>query len=323
MNFSVQQLGIGALAGVATAMLSVGMASGSALGLFAYFLSAFPLMVAGLGWGFVAAIVAAASAALFSSFMISPSFTAVLGATTLLPSLTAVWYFALARPAEEIGGPEGKLAWFPLADTLLRTAGAVAAGFIVTGALIGYGPQFIRANVDLIVERMRTIDPQFQPSPGFEDSMTSLLTVVLPFFQTGFWFAVLAANLYLAAKLARTSGRFARPADNWPLTLRLPQRGLIAFGIALAAAFIPGSIGHAAAAVAGALAAGFVMAGLARVHSSTRGKPWRPVAIWVAYVLVLFFLPALVAFLIAGLMETGRFVPVSDTGGAKSSQSNT
>lgn len=318
MNFSVQQLGIGALAGVATALLSVGMASGSVLGLFAYFLSAFPLMVAGLGWGFSSALVSAASAALFAGSMISPSFALVLTATTLFPALTAVWYFALARPAEEIGGPEGKLAWFPLADTLLRTAGAVAAGIIATGALIGYGPQFVRANVGLFVERMRAIDPQFQPAAGFEDSLTSLLTIALPFFQAGSWFAVLAANLYLAAKLARASGRLGRPADNWPQTLRLPQVGLIGFGVALAASFIPGGFGHAAAAVAGAIGAGFVMAGLARIHAVSRGKPWRPVALWVAYLLVMFFLPALAAFLIAGLMETARFVPVSDPGGKPS-----
>ncbi len=319
MNPGFQQIGIGVLAGLATALLSIGLASGSALGSFAYFLSAFPLMAAGLGWGFVSAATAALSAAAFAGFSVSPSFAIVIAMSTLLPALVGVWYFALARPADEIGGPAGKLAWFPLADTLLRMAVAVAAGFIIIGAIIGYDEQFVRGNIGALVERMRQIDPQFQPAAGFEDQMTSLLTVVLPFFQTGFWFATLTANLYLAARLTRMSGRFGRPADNWPQTLRLPKPGLAALAVTLALAFVPGAAGHVGAAIAGAIGAGFIMAGLARVHWVTAGKPTRILLLWIAYAAALFFLPALIVLLIAGLFDTSRHVPISDPANTKPS----
>jgi hypothetical protein len=313
MKLNGQQIGIGLLAGIAAALLSVGLATGSALGFAAYFLSPFPIMAAGLGWGFASALSGAAVAAAFAGLVVSSSFAAVLFANTLFPALTAVWYLALARPAEEIGGQAGKLAWFPLADTILRTAGAVATGFIAIGAMVGYGPDFISANVGVLIERMRAIDPQFQPAAGLEESMTRVIGAVLPYFQTGFWTLVIVANLYLAARLARLSDRFARPADDWPATLRLPQTGLIVFGVALALSLLlPGGFGHTAGAAAGAVGAAFAMAGFARLHALVRGSAMRPIILMAGYLAALLFLPILFAFLIGGLLQTGRHVPVSE-----------
>ncbi|MDA4633083.1 hypothetical protein NZA98_18585, partial [Escherichia coli] len=78
-----------------------------------------------------------------------------------------------------------------------------------------------------------------------------------------------------------------------------------------AAAFLPGGPGYAATAVAGALGAGFVLAGFGMLHARTRGATWRPFALWFAYLAVFLFIFALLVFLLAGLFDTSRNAPVS------------
>ncbi len=322
MNLTGNQIAIGAVAGLATALLSVGLAYGSALGTAAYFLSPLPIMVAGLGWRFAACVVAAIVAAGVAAALVSPSYAVVLFATTLAPALVGNWHMALARPAEEIGGQAGKVAWFPLADTLMRMAIAVALGFVIVGYMIGYGAEFVRANIDLLVGQMKSVDPTFVPAAGFEERLARLVTPIAPFMQSAFWMLMLTANVYAATRIARLSGGLARPADNWPQTLRLPRAGLIIFAVALAAAFAGGGFGHAAAALAGAFGGGFAMAGLAMLHWRTTGKPGRPALLVLAYIAAIFFLPAAIIAIVAGLFDTARFVPLSNGGARTPNQPN-
>ncbi len=53
------------------------------------------------------------------------------------------------------------------------------------------------------------------------------------------------------------------------------------------------------------------MAGLAIMHHRTRGKLWRPVALWLVYVAILLFV-----FMVLGLFDTSRGAPISKIPGA-------
>ncbi len=96
----------------------------------------------------------------------------------------------------------------------------------------------------------------------------------------------------------------------------MPRPALIVFAVALAAAFLPGGIGLVATVVAGVLSAGFAMAGLAIMHFRTRGKVWRPVALWLAYVAIVLFAFLLFIVMVLGLFDTSRGAPVSKIPGA-------
>ncbi len=61
MNRSLTPLMVGAAAGAAAALLSVGSVYQSALSYILFILSPLPLMLAGLGWGPVAGMTAAAA----------------------------------------------------------------------------------------------------------------------------------------------------------------------------------------------------------------------------------------------------------------------
>lgn len=316
MQFNSAQLGVGVIAGLATALLSVGVITGASLGMAIYFLSPLPLMAAGLGWGLPAGIVAAIVAGMAIAVGLAPMSALVVAGSTLVPALVAAWFFGLARPADEIGGPDGKMVWYPLADTLFRMAIAVSAGFIVLGAAVGYGSELIGEVAAVMVDSLRQMNPELNTDDAFTASLTAFLTAVLPYLQTGLWFVVLTANLYLAARLTRASGRFARPAESWPHGLRMPRPALAVLAVAMAASFVSGTVGHLAGAVAGPLCAGFIMAGAAMMHRYTLGRPGRPLLLWLAYAAALLFSPVLLALFVAGLFDTSRPAPLSDGGTA-------
>ncbi len=322
MQFNSAQLGVGIAAGLATALLSVGVVTGASLGMAIYFFSPLPVMAAGLGWGLPSGILAAIVACVAVGIGLAPMSALVVAASTLVPALVAAWFFGLARPAGEVGGPQDKLVWYPLADTLLRLAIAVSAGFILLGAVTGYGTELVGEVVSVMVTQLRDVNPQFTADAAFEEGLTAFMTRALPYLQTGLWFAILAANLYMAARITGASGRFARPAESWPHGLRMPKPALVILAAAMALSFMSGALGHAAGAVAGPLCAGFIMAGTAMLHRSTLGKPGRPLLLWLTYMAMFLFAPALLALFVAGLFDTSRSAPLSCGGQPPSSNNN-
>jgi hypothetical protein len=108
--------------------------------------------------------------------------------------------------------------------------------------------------------------------PGGEDAgdLVGLFTTLLPPFGAASWMLLLLLDLWIAARVARTSGRLARP---WPAipTLSLPVYALPALAAALALSFAPGLasvVGQVATAV---LAVALAVVGLAVIHAGTRG----------------------------------------------------
>ncbi|WP_349364202.1 MAG: DUF2232 domain-containing protein [Roseitalea porphyridii] len=313
---NVNMIGIGLIAGSATALLCLGVVAGSGLSVILYFLSAVPLMVATLGWGFVAgvtgAIVAAVAIAAFANLQLA----IYIVMTTILPATAAGYWMNLARPADEIGGPAGQLAWYPLSDVIVRLAIITAGAFIVAGFLIGYGPALVEELVGEMIARLQEANPEFAFSPEGRESFMGFMTGAIPFMQPALWLMVLVGSLYLALGITRASGRLTRPRDDWPTALRLPRSGAIILAVAIAISFFSGPIGLAATAIAGALVSGFTLAGFAVFHERTRGAPWRPLAMITVYGAVLITLIAALPFFFVGLFATSRPMPVSPGGGA-------
>lgn len=310
-------IGIGLLAGSATALLCLGVAAGSGLSVALYFLSAVPLMVATLGWGFAAGLAGALVATVAIAAFANVQLAIYIVMTTILPATAAGYWMHLARPAEEVGGPSGQLAWYPLSDVIVRLAVITAGAFIVAGILIGYGPALVEEVVGEMIGRLQEANPEFAFTPEGRESLLSFMTGAIPFMQPALWLMVLIGSLYLALAITRASGRLKRPRDDWPAALRLPRAGSIILAVAIAASFIGGPVGLAATAASGALVGGFTLAGLAVFHQRTRGQPWRPLAMIVVYGAVLVTLVAALPFFLLGLFATARPMPVSPGGGAR------
>lgn len=316
MPLDAKALATGVLGGLTAGLLSAGSVTGTT---FLFMLSPLPVIAAALAWGPQASVVAA-----LTCFAISAALTGLPGGVVValviaLPAGLMGYLANLARPAEEVGGPEGRLVWYPLSDILFLTTLAVAGGFIALGVIHGYGLEFGQQMARQLMNMMREADPQLQFVDGAEERLASLLTNIMPAVQPAIWSLILLANFYVAGLLVRFSGRLHRPADDWPTALRMPRVALVLFGAAMLAAFAPGGFGHAASAVAGAAAAGFVAAGYALAHARTRGKPGRLLILWLVYIASAFLSFPLIAFLIAGLFDTRRQVTVSSGPGASNS----
>lgn len=315
MKFNGTILGVGVLAGLASALMSSGvivhpgLMAGMAMVL--YFLTPLPIFIAALGWGSGAGIVAAAVATLAVGVVAAPIPALLMALTSYIPAAAGAYLSGLARPAHELGGPKDVMIWYPLPDIMFRLALMVAFSFIVIGAIIGFGPDMAKELANTLIDRVAEADPQFTPSDEMRQGVTALLMIALPAIQPATCLAILVGNLYLALRLTGLSGRLRRPRDDWPATLRMPRAALLVFAVALAVAFLPGAAGLVATVVAGALGAGFMMAGLAIFHFRTRGKAWRPVALWFAYVAILLFAFLLFVFMVLGLFDTSRGAPVS------------
>ncbi|GAB1581525.1 DUF2232 domain-containing protein [Phyllobacterium phragmitis] len=313
MKFDGTTIGVGILAGLAAALMSTGVIVQSGMAMFLYFLTPLPIFIAALGWGTAAGLVSAAVATVAVALVAAPMAALLVALTSIIPAATGAYLAGLARPAEEMGGPADTLVWYPLSDIIFRLALMVAASFIIIGIIIGFGEDLARQVADAIVTSVSQANPDFTASSEMRDNLAAFMVAALPAIQPATCLLVLIANLYLALRLTALSRRLRRPRDDWPATLRMPRAALAALAVSLVVAFFGGGIGHAAAAVAGALSAGFLLAGFAMMHYRTRGAPWRPFALWLAYLAVVLFAFVLFLFLIAGLFDTSRNAPVSKT----------
>lgn len=315
MNMDMKELAVGALAGAATIVLCLGIATGSGLALILFFLSPLPVMVAALGWSVMAGATGVIVGAIGITAIANIETAGFVTLTTTLPAAMAGWWLSLSRPASEIGGPNNQIAWYPLSDVIFRMAMMTAFAFIVAGIITGYGPEFATQVSDEMIRRLQENNPEFGFTPEAEAGFVEFLTRIIPLAQPAMWLLVLVMNLYFALALARTSGRVARPPDVWPISLRMPTIAMIVFAGAMALTFFSGGIALAATAIVGALLAGFTLSGFAVFHAYSVGKPWRTLAMIVVYGSVVLMVFPAIAFTVIGMFNLARNMPVSTQSG--------
>lgn len=218
MKFNGTIIGIGIMAGLASALMSAGVIVQpglmAGLAMVFYFITPLPIFAAALGWGSSAGIVAALAATGAVGIFAAPMAALLMALTSFIPAATGAYLSGLARPAEELGGPKGVLVWYPLSDITFRLAMMVALSFVIIGAIVGFGPEMARELANTLIDGVAEADQQFTASDETRDSVTMLLMVALPAIQPATCLAILIGNLYLALRLTALSGRLRRPRDD-------------------------------------------------------------------------------------------------------------
>ncbi|MDQ0319758.1 magnesium-transporting ATPase (P-type) [Pararhizobium capsulatum DSM 1112] len=305
---------IGALAGVTAALLSLGANTQSSFAIVLYAGSALPILIAGLGWGNLAAIAAVVVAGLTGSVLVSPYFALLILVITLIPAAWLSHLANLARPASELGGPENAMAWYPLSDILTQLALLVTIGMIVVGVIVGYDQSMSDRMVDLVLQALKAQEPLYDPDATAIAQFKAVFSVALPLIQGAVWMLMLFAAYYIATRVTQIARNNLRPREDMPSTLRMHRYAIFAFLGGLLLCFVGGTIGALGALVCGTFGAGFLLSGFAVFHFRTRGKSWRLPVLWIGYLsVVLFTIPALF-FLLSGLMDTRRAIALSPTG---------
>lgn len=300
----------GVLAGVTATLLVLGANAQPSYSAVLYAASALPILIAGLGWGNIAAIVSVITAFVLGALAISPSFAVVMTLVTLVPAGWLSHLANLARPASELGGPENLMAWYPLTDIVLHLCALVTIAVIVVGIMIGYGPELTGQMVDALMDSVRQQEPSFTPDAAAIAQTKSLVLLMMPALQGGIWVLMLFAAYYVATRIVTASGRNFRPREDIPSSLRMNRNSIFVLLASIVACFIGGIPAMIGATLFGTFGAGFLLSGFASLHFRTRGKEWRLPALILCYLAMTMILPVLFV-LVLGLVDTRKAIALT------------
>jgi hypothetical protein len=279
----VQIVLVGIVAGLAAALLCVAPFGGTSLVLPLFALTGLPIAIAGLAWSLPAAIVASVVAGAALSVALSPLtgliFLLVLGAPV-------TWVVRLAGLSRQVtaGQPDSPIEWYPLGRMLAHLSVAVALGIIVTGILVGFDVELLVKVVTDALLAFFSSSPDVGVPPSAEEiePFVRLNVAAMPVTSAIFTMTILAFDLWLAARIARVSGRLARPPERmW--SIELPRAAVYALGATILLAFLPRPLGAVAGVFAGALGTAAAITGLAVMHAVTAGNGARAIILTIAY----------------------------------------
>ncbi len=302
----------GILAGICAAFLTLGATAQSSMSFLLYAASAMPVLVAGLGWGNAAAIVAVLSAGFLGAIAVSPLFAVTIAIFTLVPAGWLSHLANLARPASELGGPDDLLAWYPLSGIVLHLCALITISVIILGTMIGYGPDLVSQMVDLMMSSVQTREPSFTPDATALAQTKSLLVLMLPMIQGGLWVILLFSAYYFASRMVRSFGKGLRPREDISAALRMHRNAIFIFLAGILMMFFGGTVAMIGAVVCGTFGAGFLMAGYASLHHRSKGKDWRLPVLVLAYLLAIFMFPLLI-ILVLGLSDVRSTISLTPT----------
>jgi hypothetical protein len=309
----VQFVFIGIGAGIASALLFLAPLGGTSFALPLFFLSGLPIAIAGLGWGVIAAVLAAAIATAIIGLGVAPPAGGIHLAVFGAPLAWLTRMALLSRTSSD-----GRTAeWFPLGRLLFHAAIAAAAGTVIAGVIVGFDPAALAADMTAMLTAWMSGSPELGPPPSAAElaPFVKANVALMPFTVPAITLFVTVLNLWLAARIVSASGRLARPREPaW--SAALPIEAPILFVIALAVLLLPGAVGYVASAVAGAVAAAAALAGLAVLHAVTLGTNLRGVILTAAYVATVFLGLPIFLFALLGLSDTFFHFRARRSGGA-------
>jgi hypothetical protein len=289
-GFGWQVAALAVVAGLASALLMLSIASGASLSFVLFLFSPLPILLVGIGWDHRAAALAAAVGTLVIGVILGLPGVRSYAVSVALPG----WWLSFLVMQRPVGGDRSATAdrGCTPGTLVLWCAGLGVVLVMLTIPSFGFSPAAYRAGIAHAVEELlrRQTDtpagtPLILPSGANADDMAALFAMVAPPIGAVSWMVVALANVWLAARIAQAAGHLARP---WPVLsgLRLPRLTLAVLAAAVALAFAPGLAGLLGQVAAATLFVAFVLLGLAVVHAGTRGFRGRILVLIAVYLML-------------------------------------
>ena len=307
-------IGLGIAAGLVGALLFSVVATGSPLGIVLLYLAPLPLLIVGIGWHHLVALLALAVGALATTAFLRPAAGLAFAMGPALPAWWLSYLVLLLRPVRR--GEAEPVEWLPIGHLLFWSGACGAIVALVSSIAIGGGDYAeFRGTLSRLVESFLRLQMGLRrdaPLPDvagwsgaeFVGALVAVAPAVLALGMT----LVLAANVWSASRVVAISGRLARPWPDIP-SIRLPVAALTLLGAGALLAILPGFAGVAGAAILGAGTLAFALQGLALLHDVSRGRHGRGLLLASAYVLALLFAQAVVPLLaLIGIADTATAI---------------
>jgi hypothetical protein len=257
-------------------------------------------MVVGLAWGPLAAAFGGAAAAAMIAMLFGSPYAIAFAIVDALPAWWLAHLVLLARPLPQTAdatNPAGTMEWYPVGRILLWIV--AFATLITTTTLLMMG-----SDAATIQSTIRKAWGELLQAAGFafSDSALDALVTIAPIGAEMAAVAMLALNLWLAARIAATSGRLQRP---WPdlKSTTLPTTTTIVLFATLACCFVGGLPALLARILTAGFSIAYAMTGFAVLHTVTLAMKGRAMWLGCVYAIVAGFAWALIIVALLGLAD--------------------
>ena len=315
-------------AGAAAALLSMLVAQKTSFAVMMGFISPLPIMIAALGFGSFAGLIAVVvGAILVAVFDMRPE-----GLVLVLPTKAATAGLDLLVFAVSLGVPAWLLARLALLpppappvdpmtgvrpdEQRLGRILACAVGFAAAGVALDFAvaitrqggfAAFMAATTAKAEPLVKSLFTEARPLPKGIDAheiAVAITWVQMPL-MAGADVVLLVFNLWLAARIAQTSGLLTAAWPDLPRFTRVPRALALVLAVALGLGFAGGIVGMMSLIVSGALLMAFALQGLAVIHQTTRGKSVRTPLLIIVYLSLALLMPwLLVIYGLLGLADS-------------------
>lgn len=261
-----RQLGLALAAGLLSALLFLSLAKGIALGAVLSYAAPLPLMMAGLGLGMRALVVAGLAA--------SVAVAAVAGGFSVLPFAVVAMVPALVVGNRALlwrNADDGTVHWYPPGLVLAWLTAAGLALMLCGTALLAGRPEGVEGSVSKMLGA--GLDLMAAELPADQRAkVVEWWTPLFPAMIVGSWLLMATLNACGAQGLLVRMGRARRPSPAYR-QLWLPD-GLAAglVGAAMLAILADGDVAYVAASAAAVLLLPFMFLGLAGIHRWAEGR---------------------------------------------------
>ncbi len=297
----MSNLVIGIFAGVISATLTLVFSSALPLAILSTYLPFLPILIVTLGWrhqtGLVA-VFAGAIVCVIAGPLVAAAYLICIG----LPAWGLGYLCLLGRRTED--GME----WYPVGHILFWSACSVIIQQMVLLAAVS-GGSFetylinFKARTAVLVEAM---EPQLREAlngPDGIDQWVNLLATKAPAYEAIVGLLATIFMLWLAARISIRNKRIPRPMPFLP-AMRMPFWILIVWAVGTAGAVLFDDLASVAFQVFSYAAMTAVcLQGLAVLHDISRNWPQRRLALWVAYIAVMFLPFCIFAVALLGAAE--------------------
>jgi hypothetical protein len=295
----IATISIALAAGFAAALMFASITSGAAISLLLINLAPLPLMVVGLVWGPLSAAVGGIAATVVIAALFGLPYCIAFALVNVLPAWWLAHLVLLARQRGGVAaaGPNEELEWYPVGRILIWIL--VFATIITAATLMMMGTDAAAIQSTI---RKGWVELLETTGLALNDSTLDTLVVMAPMGAEMAAMAMLTLNLWLAAKIAATSGRLHRP---WPdlKSIALPAVTIAALFAAVVCCFAGGLLAILAQVLTAGLSIVYAMTGFAVLHTLTLAMKSRALWLGCAYAVVAGFAWALLAVALLGVAD--------------------